>query len=84
MPATAVVFLLGSTCGEAYARLATPYYTAVTEVIAQWYPLSPLGSMRSLSADCCTRITRLEGVATQRLILTCNPHALSLVGRSRG
>lgn len=36
--ATAVAFLLGSTCGEAYARLATPYYTAVTAAIAQWYP----------------------------------------------
>ena len=36
--AIAVAFLLGSTCGERYARLAAPYYAVVTRTIAQEYP----------------------------------------------
>jgi hypothetical protein len=36
--AITVAFLLGSICGTGYARLATPYYTAVTQAIAAWYP----------------------------------------------
>jgi hypothetical protein len=36
--AAVVAFAVGVTCAEGYARLAVPYYAAITEAIAEWHP----------------------------------------------